>query len=69
MMAWAPTISPPAPIPWIARNAMSSAMDWDSPDSTEPTRKITMASWKSAFRPKRSPSFPHSGVEMQVVRR
>ena len=51
MMAWAPTISPPAPTPWIARKAMSSAMDWDRPDSTEPTRKITMASWKSALRP------------------
>ena len=51
MMAWDPTIRPPAPIPWIARKAMSSAMDWDSPESTEPTRKITMASWNSALRP------------------
>ena len=51
MMAWAPTISPPAPMPWMARKAMSSTMVCDSPDSIEPTRKMTMASWKRLLRP------------------
>ena len=51
MIAWAPTISPPAPIPCSARNPISSAMSCDSPDSADPTRKITMAAWKSFFRP------------------
>ena len=68
-MAWAPTIRPPLPRPWIARNAMSSNIDWLSPDSTEPTRKITIAAWKKIFRPYWSPSLPHSGVETVVASR
>jgi hypothetical protein len=38
-------------------------MEWLSPDSTEPTRKMTMAAWKNRLRPYWSPSLPHSGVE------
>ena len=63
MMAWEPTMRPPAPMPWMALQAISSIIVWESPDSIEPTRKITIASWKKIFRPKRSPSLPHSGVE------
>ena len=51
MMAWAPTNSPPAPTPWTARNAISSIMFCDRPESMEPIRKITMDSWKRFFRP------------------
>ena len=51
MMAWAPTMSPPAPTPCTARNAISSTMFCDSPESIEPTRKMTIASWKSLLRP------------------
>ncbi len=51
MTAWAPTISPPPPTPWTARNAMSSSMSWERPESIEPTRKITIADWKNSLRP------------------
>ena len=68
MMACDPTISPPAPMPWIARQAISSSIDCDSPESIEPTRKITIASWKKLFRPNRSPSLPHSGVGREASR-
>ena len=44
-------MSPPAPMPWMARKAMSSTMVWERPDSMDPARKITMASWKRLFRP------------------
>ena len=42
---------------------ISSVIVWDSPASTEPTRKITIAAWKNTFRPYWSPSLPHSGVD------
>ncbi len=58
MIAWALTMSPPAPIPCIARKAMSSAIVWLSPASIEPARKITIAAWKTGFLPCMSPSFP-----------
>src|SRR5580693_3296222 len=64
MIAMALTIRPPAPSPWMARNVISMAMDWDSPASAEPARKITMAVMNSLFRPYMSPSFPYSGVVM-----
>ncbi len=59
----APTISPPPPMPWMARNMISSVIVLESPASTDPIRKITIAAWKKIFRPYRSPSFPHSGVD------
>ena len=68
-MAWAPTMSPPAPSPCTARNAMSSNIDWLSPDRIEPIRKITIAAWKKIFRPYWSPSLPHSGVDTVVASR
>ncbi len=42
---------------------MSSSIDWLSPDNAEPTRKMTMESWKKNFRPYWSPSLPHRGVD------
>ena len=38
--------------------ALSSAIDCDRPDSTDPTRKITIATMKNLFRPYMSPSLP-----------
>ena len=51
VIAWDPTMSPPAPMPWIARHAISSIIDWESPESIEPTRKMTIATWKNILRP------------------
>ena len=67
-IACAPIISPPPPMPWIARNTISSRIEVLSPDSTDPTRKITMAAWKKTLRPYWSPSLPHSGVEAVEAR-
>jgi len=58
MIACAPTISPPAPMPCSARNAISSPIDWLRPDSIEPARKMTMAARKTGLRPYMSPSLP-----------
>src|SRR5215475_14143366 len=63
------TISPPAPRPWSARNPISSPMLCESPQSAEPTRKITIAAWSTILRPNRSPSLPYSGPETVAVRR
>ena len=51
MIVWAPTISPPPPMPWMARKAISSVIELASPDSAEPIRKITIAAWKNCLRP------------------
>ncbi len=50
-------------MPWTARNAISSSMEWDSPASADPMRKMTIAASKNILRPYRSPSLPHSGVD------
>ncbi len=42
-MVWAPIIRPPPPRPWIARNKISSSIDWLNPERTEPSKKMTMA--------------------------
>ena len=57
-IAWAPTISPPAPSPWSARKRISWIIVCESPESIEPTRKITIAAMKTGLRPSMSPSFP-----------
>ena len=62
-MACAPTIRPPEPRPWTARNAISMIIELDRPDRTEPTRKMTIEAWKKIFRPYWSPSLPQSGVD------
>ena len=61
-IAWASTSRPPPPMPWSARNAISSVMLRDSPDSAEPTRKMTIAAMNRYFRPYWSPSLPHTCV-------
>jgi hypothetical protein len=63
------TISPPAPSPCSARNAISSVMFWLIPQSAEPTRKMTIAVCRTSLRPYRSPSLPHSGVDTVEARR
>ena len=42
----------------MARKAISSAIDWDRPDSADPARKIRIAAMKNDFRPYMSPSLP-----------
>src|SRR4051794_24748117 len=37
-------------------------MSWEVPERPDPTRKITMLARNTGRRPKRSPSFPQSGV-------
>ena len=61
-IAWVKTMRPPPPTPWSARNAISSPMVWDSPDSAEPIRKITIAARNRYLRPYWSPSLPHTWV-------
>ena len=45
------TIRPPPPIPWSARKAISWPMSCASPQSAEPTRKITIAVCRTILRP------------------
>ena len=63
------TIKPPAPSPWMARKAMSWVIDWDIPARTDPIKKVTMANWKTIFRPYMSDTFPYRGAEAVEVRR
>ncbi len=51
MIACAPTIRPPAPMPCTARKTISCVSDPLAPDSAEPIRKITMAMPNSFLRP------------------
>src|SRR3954468_8358653 len=67
--AWALTISPPPPRPWIARKAINSVIPWASPHSADPIRKSTSAACSTTLRPSRSPSFPYSGVTMVTASR
>ncbi len=48
----------PAPRPWSARNAISCHICWESPDSAEPTRKMTTPVRNIGRRPNRSESLP-----------
>ena len=56
------TMMAPPPIPCSAREATSIVIDDDRPHSTEPAKKNTIAAWKIALRPNRSPSFPTMAV-------
>jgi hypothetical protein len=51
MIARASGMMPPAPMPWNARNAASSYIDWARPHSAEPSTKMTIASMNSRLRP------------------
>jgi hypothetical protein len=68
-IACAPTMSPPAPSPWIARKTISWSIDCERPESIEPRRKITIAARKTGLRPSMSPSLPYRGVETVAARR
>src|SRR3954453_2054683 len=59
---WARACSPPMPTPWMTRNPISMPIDWDRPDSAEPTTNTTMAAWTSSFLLYRSASLPQIGV-------
>ena len=50
--------SPPAPMPWIARNTISCVIPCAMPHSAEPTTKIEIAISSSGRRPCTSPSRP-----------
>src|SRR3954467_10088990 len=50
------------PTPWMTRNAISMAIDWDRPDSAEPMTNTTMAACTSSFLLYRSASLPQIGV-------
>src|SRR3954469_20633103 len=67
--AWALTISPPPPRPWIARKAINSVIPWARPHSADPIRKRTSAACSTTLRPSRSPSFPYSGVTIVTASR
>lgn len=67
MIAMTPTIRPPAPRPWMARNPINCPMSCAMPLSAEPARKITIEVMKAPLRPYMSPSLPHRGVELAVA--
>ena len=48
--------------PWIPRNATSSIMFWDWPQSAEARTKPIMPMRTNGLRPKRSPSLPAIGT-------
>ncbi len=60
--AVAVTMIAPPPTPCSARDATSMVIDPANPHSTEPARKNTTESWKTALRPNRSPSLPTIAV-------
>ena len=63
------TINPPAPSPCNARKAISCTMLWATPQSAEPTRKITIAVCSTFLRPYRSPSLPYNGPAIVAASR
>ena len=58
MIASGSDIRPPAPRPWIARNAASSNIEVEKPARSEPIMKIAIAMMNSGRRPKMSLSLP-----------
>jgi hypothetical protein len=58
MIASGRDMSPPAPMPWIARKPASISIDVENDAASEPTTKIVMAKMYSGRRPNRSLSFP-----------
>ena len=58
MIASGIDIRPPAPRPWMARNAASSIMEVEKLARIEPMMKTTIAKMNSGRRPKMSESLP-----------
>ena len=54
----------PPPMPCSVRDATSIGIEDATPHSIDPTRKNPIAAWKTALRPKRSPSLPTTAVVM-----
>ncbi len=69
MMVMPMVMRDPAPSPWMARNTMSWAMLWDSPDSAEPRRKMPRPVTKTRRRPSWSANRPQSGMDTVEARR
>ena len=67
MSTWLSAASPPAPMPCTARNAMRVVVSCEKPAAAVASTKMTIASWKSSLRLKRSASLPQTGVEIAVV--
>jgi hypothetical protein len=62
-------ISPPPPMPWTARAAMSMPMLLDSAATSEPTKNMTLADIRIGFLPKMSENLAHIGVELAAPSR
>jgi len=60
---------PALPSPWTALKAISSFMDCDCPERTDPARKRTTATSTTALRPYRSDIFPKMGIIAVEARR
>lgn len=60
--ATAVTVMAPPPRPCSAREATSIPIDSESPHRTDPARNSRIATWKTFFRPKMSPSLPTTAV-------
>lgn len=52
------TMRPPAPMPCIPRQMISSSMSDARPHRNEPVMKMIAETWKTSFRPNRSPNLP-----------
>ena len=63
------TMSPPAPIPCSARIPTSHVMFSARPHRNEPITKMPVLTWKTSFRPNRSPNFPASAAAIVSVSR
>jgi hypothetical protein len=59
----------PAPMPWMARAAISTGMDHAAPESTEPSRNTPMPKNITGLRPRTSANFPYSGTVTAWVSR
>ncbi len=67
--AMAVTMRPPAPTPCTPRQTMSSVMLPARPHRKEPEMKTMAETWKTSFRPKRSPNLPTRTVATVSARR
>ncbi|MDQ0649137.1 hypothetical protein QFZ53_003333 [Microbacterium natoriense] len=62
-------MSPPTPMPWITRTAISMLVSVEKPAITVPTVKMTSESCTRILRSTRSASLPQIGVETAVASR
>ena len=62
-------ISPPPPMPWIARAAINIPILTETPASSDPRKKIAHATSRIGLRPQMSLNLPHEGVEAAFASR